>query len=176
MTKFKFLLSILTIIGINSYSQSENPEFKIEVNDYQTDSAEYKQVDITVTNSTGVSQVLWIDYKNRDSMNTHDRINEYFYARKGDFTLSSLLYEELANELPTHLYLTFYKILNPNDQFVFTLLIKGPFDNLIEFIDIFKEQIVIVKSNESRRLPPIEDLEKYNFKGKSITMTEEMIK
>ena len=108
-------------------------------------------------------------------MTVNSRINQYFYSRKGDFNLSNLLYEELSNELPIQLYVTFYKILRPIDQFVFSLIIKGNDEKLNDILANFKKQIVIIKSNESKRLPPIEDLERYNYKGKSITILEDLI-
>jgi hypothetical protein len=175
MTKFKILLSFLLAIGVTSCSQSTNLKFVEGTNKYLVDTIEYKQIDILIKNSTLETYVLWIDYKNRDSLSADDRIHQYFYTRKGDFTLSNLLYEELANELPTQLYLTFYKILSPKDEFVFSVLTKSTIENLNDFVNSFKKQIVVINSEESKRLPPIKDLEKYNYEGKSIILTEEMI-
>lgn len=176
MTKFKIIFSILLATATTSYSQSPILQFEESINKYFVDSIEYEQIDILIKNSTIETYLLWIDNKNQDSKNVQDQINRYFYTRKGDFTLSNLLYEELSNELPTQLYLTFYKILNPNDQFVISLLTKSTVENLNDFINSFKKQIVIINSKVSKRLPPIKDLEKYNFKGKSIILSEDMIK
>ena len=176
MIKFKLISLVFGLLVLDSYSQTSLLKFEMNTSKYFVDTIEYNQIDFIYSNLSNEYYVLWMDSSNHDSLTTEQRINHFFYTIKGDFYLSKLLYEELVNELPIQLYLSFYKIIRPNDQFTISILLKNSDDIQDEIISNFKKQVVIVKSNDSKRLPSIEDLERFNYKARSITLSGDIIK
>ena len=98
------ILFLLILFALGVYSQNNGIKPEVRINKYFVDSITFNQIDLLYTNSSGSSCILWIEKTKVDSLSNNDKIRNYFYKRKGDFTLSELAYEHLANEIPIELF------------------------------------------------------------------------
>ncbi len=176
MIKFKLISLVLGILVIDSCSQTPMIKSETNTSKYFVDTVEYNQIDLIHANSSDEYHVLWLDSNNYDYINTEQRVKQFFYTTKGDFSLSQLFNETLSDELPIELYLSFYKIIPPNDQFSISILIRKNNDHLDKIIKNLKRQVVIINVNDSKRIPPIKDLERYSYKPRFLILSEGMIK
>ncbi len=175
MIKQTLLILFIALPLINGHSQNSILNYAIESSNYIAGNFEYIQTEFVFTNNSYDYYILWLDENNNDSLDNKQRIKKYFFTLKGDFTLCQLLYETLAEEPLSHLYLLFYKIIPPKDQFTISILIRKDYPNYEMLIKSIKNQIVTINSKELT-IPTLQDLSRFNYKGKSIALTGDMIK
>jgi hypothetical protein len=170
------ILILLIVLALNSYSQDNLIKIEKSINKYYVDSIAYNQIDFLYTNSSDIPYILWIEKNKVDSLSTEKKIKKYFYTTKGDFNLADLVHETLINEISIELFMTFVKIIKPKEQFQISIIKMGEINIDADYIQDLDCHIVIVKANESKRLPNTDKLDKFNYKAKSITILADILK
>lgn len=126
-------LCIISNVSCQSYltkSMSEN-EYTLKNN------VEVKFTTIEFTNTSKDDILVWIG---------HDELQiekDYFFEQKGDFTLASMIYENLLSAKNMIIGESFLKILNPSEKLRFHVILKDNMNNKDQ-INRFEK---LVKSN-----------------------------
>lgn len=175
MLRIRLITLLIIFQSINVYSQISTLKFVTDSVIYIAGNVKYIQTDFIFTNTTDDWFVLWLDENNNDSLDNEQRIRKYFSTYKGDFTITQLLYETLAEEPLPQLYLSFYKIIAPGSQFTISILVKKNYNAYEKLIRSVNKQIVTINSKELT-IPSIEDLKRFNYKAKSIAITGDKVR
>jgi|WetSurMetagenome_2_1015567.scaffolds.fasta_scaffold208469_1 hypothetical protein len=176
MINSTWIIILGLLVGLDTFAQSQSIKVDSSINKYFVDKTEYTQITITYSNTTSDYYILWLDSQVDSLMTNDEKVRNYYYVRKGDFTLADLIHEHLINEIPTRIYLTFYKILEPTNQFTFIFLSTDKNMEIEKVLSELRNQIVLIKSSDTNRLPTISHLEKLNYKGEFISIPVETLK
>lgn len=86
-----------------------------------------------ITNNTKEDYVTWVSSDYIDSNSNEEAIRRYFNKQIGDFSLSSLLYENLLNSsLTNRIGSTFMKRIKPKETFQYLIIKKNRYSDYYE--------------------------------------------
>ncbi len=173
----KLIMIIFTfLLWQDSNAQIDNITIHKTINKYTIDNQIITQLLYEFVNNSTDNYILWIEKDTINSLSTDLKIKKYFNTLKGDFTLSDMIYEnEIIRQGSSTLFFSFYKIIKPKDKFYLTIIKKAEISKPIEFQKDIEKHIVIVRENESKRLPDIKSLEILDYQGSNITIFSEFL-
>ena len=171
------ILSFLIFYRIFSFAQDGLIKVNKSFLKYYTDTICYSQLNIEIINNTYDNYIIWFDSDSVSNLPSELKVKKYFQTIKGDFSLSQLISEnEIIRLGSSVLFVTFYKIIKPKNNFQITILKSGEIKNENAFLNSINKHFVIIKENETKRLPDINNLEVENYKGNNITILSDLFK
>lgn len=162
--KMKKLLFIIfsSILPILSFSQKQDLKFEFNFEEYYVDTL-YNQMNVILKNDTENLLVFWVDLEADSSLSINEKIREYFYKVKGDFSLFQLIYDGNVASYTPLLSQGFFKTIKPNDSFTITIRKDGKVENWEKYKQSISEKIIAVKATEIGRIQFDESLNQFEF-------------
>jgi hypothetical protein len=166
---------LLCIILLPIFVLAQKSYYKINISSYVINNIKYVVLTIDIYNKTREPMLLWLD-KDTTLYNqkTKQRIINYFFRVKGDFSLSDIISEygsTIQNVLP-EIYLTFYKIIAPKHSFCILVLCES--DNYKNVIEKIKRSLVIITPMQLEKAQvnffAFNQLRIMSFKGNEIVL------
>ena len=170
--KKKLLILLGLFFYLSSYSQDSLLIAEKKLNQYWVDTL-YTQIDFSYTNKSTNNYVLWIEKADVSSLSESERIKNYFFVRKGDFSLMGLIWDGNVGSFTPGLFYTFMKIIKPKEQFVVSIIVKGDVCSQSEKISLLEKQIQIVESEKIRGFTVGHFTDFFNYKANNITVLYE---
>jgi len=178
MKKVYFSLILNLSIYVFSYSQDIFMHFDTITTNYYIDNKLYKQTDFIFFNTTSDTNILWIDsFPMYESISIDARIKGYFRVLKEGLCLSDSNSSQTSKNYYPELYKTFFKIIQPNEQFIISILFHDEnmkTNNTI--INNFFNQVFFINANVISDILTFDLLEKYDYTGKTISFTSNAIR
>ena len=170
----KAIVIISLAFSLNIFAQ--NVSYQISSYTYTIEKSKYIVTNLNVVNSSDDKIILWLDDNTKDYNQTVEvKFHDYFFKRKGDFSLSNIIseYGSTIENVSTDIYYTFYKIIEPKKTFCITLLCKLNNSKAhIKVIDELKKQIIVMSENDLKKTK----MKFYNFNDlKNMSFKEEQI-
>lgn len=171
-----FILSILVFLfHLNAAGQERLFCTKIKDAEYVVDSTKFTVVSFNIVNTSNADIILWLDDQDVSELSTEQRIRHYFFTVKGDLSFSHQIYDNVANELPSVLYMSFIKKVKPKDVFSFNILVQSKLER--EKIEtFFKERLVCLSGYVFDDYIGIRMLDDYLFEESSIFLLYEHLR
>jgi hypothetical protein len=140
-------LFLLLLLSFPYVALSQNGECTIDLKKYEYYIGTSKITNITfeLTNICSEDVYVWIEKDSVETAGYNNLIRKYFFKTKGDFSFIQLIGENMSSSMPTSIYFSFIKKLNPNDKFFINVIYEGNVDNISELSSCFKRQIVSIK-------------------------------
>ena len=168
---------VLILLGFSltliSYSQDKFLQIKRNVSEYYSDTL-YSQIDFHYSNTSDSALVLWIEKGNVDSLSNSKKINNYFFKRKGDWSLMQMIWDGNVGSFVPGLFDSFMKIIKAKEQFTVSILKKGKTNT--DLTSSLENHIIIVKAGDIKGLQIDNSIDMFNFKANSVIILAEWIK
>lgn len=119
-----------------------------------------------LSNKSGENYLTWVALENTSGVSDEKLIRDYFFKRKGDFTLFQLMTENLID--PVDLFyvgFTFLKKIAPGNSFTYQIIKDYPDSNL------YKDRIVVVKESDVERYLSIKIEDRYLYQSADLVLT-----
>jgi len=137
----------------------------IKNSEYYINDTKYITTTITLKNSNSKGVVLWLSEKDAHNMTSREKIRDYFFQIKGDFSLAQLMTDNDISLASPILYVSFFKYLAPNESFSIIILSK-------EFLEkdnsSLTNRINSVEIDSFNNLIEINVLKNFSYKSGSI--------
>jgi len=171
-----FILGVLvSLFHFNVFGQERLFCTMINDAEYVVDSTKFTVVSLNITNTSNVDLILWLDDLDVSKLSTELRIRHYFFTIKGDLSFSHQIYDNVAHESPSVLYMSFVKRVKPKDIFSFNILLQSkPEREKIE--KFFKERLVCLSADVLDDYIGIRMLDNYFYEENSIILLYEHLK
>ncbi|MDD4275325.1 MAG: hypothetical protein PHG14_16560 [Desulfobacter postgatei] len=124
----KLIIQILLLILFNACCLGQDFKmFSVKVEDsrYYIGNTEFNTTSIVIKNTSSKDIVFWLSDKNVQNMASKEKIKDYFFQVKGDFSLAQLMTDNIASLPSPVLYVSFLKYLAPDESFSINVLTKG---------------------------------------------------
>lgn len=161
------------LFSLSLYAQETHLITEKKVNQYYVEDTLYTQIDFFFTNISTNNYVLWIEKDSVSSLSESERIRNYFFKRKGDFSLMGLIWDGNVGSFVPGLFLTFMKIIKPKEQFVVSIIARGNVNDKSEKISLLEKQIQIVDADKIRGFTVDAMSEFFNYKANNINVLYE---
>jgi len=185
MKKIVIILSIFALIlgscrqTTNAQEQTTNAQestlvVEKKINQYYVDTLLYSRIDFSFTNKSNNNYVLWIEKDDVSSLSESEIIKNYFFTIKGDFSLMGLIWDGNVGFSTPELFISFIRIIKPNEQFVVSIVVKGDVNDKSEQISWLEKQIQIVDVKKIRGFTVNAMTDFFDYKANKITVHYEL--
>jgi hypothetical protein len=122
--KLELIIQILlTFFCTCCFGQNSNIfSTQVEESEYYIGNIRFNTTSIIIKNICNEDIVFWLSNKNVCNMTAKEKIENYFFTIKGDFSLIQLMTDNIVSLPPQILYVSFFKYLVPNESFSINLL------------------------------------------------------
>lgn len=139
MKNLTYIVTMFFLTACTSVYCQEKINIKAYSYEYQNE--QLKDVEIyclEIDNDSTDNYVTWISSEPVEGLSDEQLIRNYFFKRKGDFSLASLIYEGLKPSGNVSIDLDFIKSIGGNE--LFTYYVPARFN-----VNFYRERIVLLK-------------------------------
>ena len=178
--KLLLIIKMLTLMLLNSCCLGQDIhvfEVKTEDSKYYVGNTIFNTTSIIIKNTSNKDIVFWLSDKNVIQMTTKEKIKDYFFQVKGDFSLAQLMTENVASLPSPILYVSFLKYLVPNESFSINVLSKGILEKeqKMKIENFITNRIIGLNIDSFNNLIGNEALSSFSYRDDSICLVFESL-
>ena len=165
MKKFKFIIMMMfsLILCTAAYSQEETA-IKTSTYEYRDEQSRAVRIYcVEIDNMSADDYVTWISSTPVDDLSDEQLIRSYFFERRGDFSLASLIYECIDIPEPVAIGIDFIKSVGSGGMFTYYV-------SDISKVNYYRERIVLLKRKTVEDVVKIKIPNNYLWLGNSIVL------
>ena len=178
--KYVLVIQTFLLILVSSCCQGQDNQVldvKMECYEYYIGDTKFTNTSIIIKNNSSRDILFWLSDNSIPNMTIEEKIKDYFFQVKGDFSLYQMMTENIASFPSAILYVSFIKYLTPKESFSINIISKGILkkEQEMKIENVLVDRINVGEIDSFNNLIDSETLMNFSYKADYICLALEQL-